>query len=101
MVGGLVEWILISLGFDGVLGPGKPKTEPAAWLPTLHNVYGTMRILILQIALLQIPKFPLLIALSISFPETYDERVFQGSDYQSKQHYISFVGICPPVCMKN
>ena len=91
----------MSFGFYGVLGPGKPKTEPATQPPTLHDVYGATRILIPQIALSQIPKFPLLIALIISFPETYDERVFQGSDYQSKQHYISFVGICPPLCMKN
>lgn len=69
----------MSVGFCGVLGLGKPRTETATQPPTLHDVYGAGRRLITQIALTQMPKLPLFIELSISFPETYDEYVFQGS----------------------
>ena len=31
----------------------------------------------------------------LHFPETLDQVIFQGSDYKAKQHYISFVGMCP------
>lgn len=89
------------LGFCRDLGLGKPKTEPATQPPTLRDVYGSVRSLIPQIALTQMPKFPLLIELSISFPETYDEHIFQGTDYRAKQHYIVFVGMCSLVSMKN
>lgn len=78
----------MSVGFCGVLGLGKPRIGPATQPPALHGVYGAGRSLILQIALTQMPKLPLFIELSISFPETYDETSGKSLEIQTTLYIL-------------